>query len=111
VVRVFCNIHESMSAVIVVLDTALFAATGPDGRFEIQNVPPGQYRLRVFHERAAPKVLEAAGRIISVGQDGAPLADILVSESGYLPVPHRNKYGTEYVPPPGDVGLYPPAKK
>jgi plastocyanin len=111
VVRVFCNIHESMSAVIVVLDTALFAATGPDGRFEIQNVPPGQYRLRVFHERAAPKVLEAAGRIITVGQDGAPLADILVSESGYLPVPHRNKYGTEYVPPPGDVGLYPPAKK
>jgi plastocyanin len=111
VVRVFCNIHESMSAVIVVLETPLFATTGSDGRFEIKGVPHGEYRLRVFHERATPKVLELAGRPVNVGGDPVVLPDIVVSESGYLPVPHKNKYGTEYLPPPGDVGLYPPPRK
>src|SRR5712692_10472564 len=40
VVRVFCNIHSSMSALIVVLGTPYFAATRRDGSFEVLNVPP-----------------------------------------------------------------------
>ena len=53
VVRVFCNIHPTMSAVIVVLKSPYFATSAKNGGFEIANVPAGSYRLHVFHERAA----------------------------------------------------------
>src|ERR1700691_5748025 len=35
VVRVFCNIHPSMSAIVLVLDTPYFATTSADGTFQI----------------------------------------------------------------------------
>src|SRR5690348_13104899 len=53
VVRVFCNIHPQMSAVIVVLKTPYFAVSDRNGAFEVAGVPAGEYQLHVFHERAA----------------------------------------------------------
>jgi plastocyanin len=53
VVRVFCNIHPTMSAVIVVLKSPYFATSSKNGTFEIANVRPGSYRMHVFHERAS----------------------------------------------------------
>src|SRR6266700_2765203 len=50
IVRVFCNIHSSMSAVIAVVATPYFAVTNRDGAFEIADVPPGEYDMTVFHE-------------------------------------------------------------
>src|ERR1700757_2122693 len=50
IVHVFCNVHESMNAVIAVLPTPYFAVTGADGRFQIQ-VPAGNYRVQIWHER------------------------------------------------------------
>ena len=35
VVRIFCNIHPAMSAVILVVDTPYFTVSGRDGEFEI----------------------------------------------------------------------------
>src|SRR5437870_113657 len=52
VVRLFCNIHPTMSAVIVVLNTPWFAVSNAKGAFRIADVPPGGYRLKFFHERA-----------------------------------------------------------
>src|SRR5262249_18398191 len=49
IVRVFCNIHESMSALIVVLGTPYFTVSQRDGSYSIANVPPGEYELNVFH--------------------------------------------------------------
>ena len=40
IVRVFCNIHSSMSAVIVVLPTPYFATTAPRRRFQIPTSLP-----------------------------------------------------------------------
>src|SRR5215471_12998097 len=42
VVRVFCNIHSTMSAVIVVLKTPWFAVSDDSGAFTIPDVPPGE---------------------------------------------------------------------
>jgi plastocyanin len=111
VVRIFCNIHSSMSAVVAVLDSSWFDTTKPDGRFEIKNVPPGEYRLRVFHERAGAAAMDSAVRPVSVFDAPVQIAPIAISESGYLAVPHKDKYGHDYKPVPGDTGSYPVTRK
>jgi plastocyanin len=44
-VDVYCNIHSEMHAKIKVLDTVHYSVTGKNGRFQIDNVPPGTYEL------------------------------------------------------------------
>jgi plastocyanin len=109
VVRVFCNIHASMSALIVVVASPYFATTKQDGTFNIAGVPPGQYNLSVFHERASEAALAELSRKIAVGPDGASLPNILISEAGYLSIPHKNKYGHDY-PPDSVDPAYPGSK-
>ena len=109
VVRVFCNIHPTMSAIILVLGTDYFASTAKDGSFEMQ-APPGEYELKVFHERATEQTLAALTRRIAVTEAGLQLPAIDVSEAGFLPAPHKNKYGQDYVAPPDDHVIYPGAK-
>jgi plastocyanin len=110
VVRVFCNIHPAMSAVILVLDTPYFATTAPDGSFHI-DAPPGDYQLNVFHERSPETTLHALTHRVTVGPGRLQLSTIEISESGYLVAPHKNKYGNEYPPGSGTDSLYPGAKK
>jgi plastocyanin len=52
IVKVFCHIHSDMSGVIVVLDNAFYASPEPDGRYVIDGIPPGDYRVVAWHERA-----------------------------------------------------------
>lgn len=42
-----CDIHPWMAAWIYVFDHDAFAVTAPDGRFEIDDVRPGRYRVAV----------------------------------------------------------------
>ncbi|HTB11176.1 MAG TPA: hypothetical protein VK752_06390 [Bryobacteraceae bacterium] len=111
IVRVFCNIHSSMSAVIVVLPTPYFATTARDGSFQIPNVPPGDYQMTVFHERATEATLSALSRRIAVEQTPLTLPLIVISEAGFLQLPHNNKYGQVYAPETNDRSIYPAAKK
>jgi len=110
IVRVFCNIHPTMSAVIAVLPTPWYATTPPNGRFTIANVPPGEYELHIFHERAKPDNLHFLEHTITATEDGVALPLISISETGYIPAPHLNKFGQTYPPVPNDSG-YPGAKK
>jgi len=105
VVRVFCNIHPAMSAVIVVLKSPHFAVSNKKGEFQIADVPAGSYRLHVFHERATEQTLEALTHTVDVSADPVQLPAIAVSESGYLQLPHKNKFGKDY-PPGADAGGY-----
>ena len=52
-----CRIHPEMEAYVVVLQNPSFAVTGADGHYKIDNVPPGNYSLSVWHakEKAPPK--------------------------------------------------------
>ncbi len=105
VVRVFCNIHPTMSAVIVVLKSPYFSVSERDGSVQLLDVPRGSYRLHVFHERATEQTMEALSRIVEVPAEGVQLPAISVSESGYLTLPHKNKFGKDY-PPAMDSGGY-----
>ncbi len=104
VVRVFCNIHAQMSAVIVVVPTQYYKISTANGAFRIENVPPGDYTLRVFHERATEQTLERLERRINIAAD-VDLGAIRISESGYLEVGHKNKLGRDY-PPLAREGAY-----
>jgi plastocyanin len=107
IVRVFCNIHPTMSAVIVVLDTPYFTKVGPDGRYEIANVPPGNYQLRVFDERAtAGEDVNLPVTVDASGNAERPPA-IHLSELGYVRPSHKNKYGLEYPSWSTDASGYP----
>jgi plastocyanin len=105
-VRVFCNIHAAMSAVILVLPTPYFATTAKDGTFRI-DVPAGSYDLSVFHERATEATLQMLSQRILVTDRPLEIPAIAVSEAGYLMSPHKNKYGKDYSAPPDDRSLYP----
>lgn len=95
IVRVFCNIHPHMSAVIAVMRTPWFAVTDASGAFQMDNVPPGDYNLRIFHERANQPALDHAVRRLAVAGDHI-VPELAISEAGYLAMPHKNKYGKDY---------------
>jgi hypothetical protein len=106
VVRVFCNIHPTMSAVIVVTPTPYNAISQKSGEFSITGVQPGSYRLRVFHERASEQTLGALERTVTVDQASVQLATLSISESGFIETPHKNKYGRDYPPVIEDRATY-----
>lgn len=77
-VKVFCHIHSDMTAIILVLDNPYFASPQADGRFVIEGVPPGEYRVVAWHERAkrsAKKIRVEAGKA-SVLNFSIPLAEV-----------------------------------
>ncbi|HTP85789.1 MAG TPA: hypothetical protein VMJ34_02530 [Bryobacteraceae bacterium] len=104
IVRVFCNIHASMSAVIVVEDTPWLAVSNDRGGYTLANVPPGEYTLNVFYERATRGTLDALTRMVTVGDGRTAIAEFRISGTGYIAVPHLNKYGRQY--PAEEDGSY-----
>lgn len=63
-VRLGCNTHPWMRGWMVVTDDAA-VVTGADGRFSLDNIAPGSYELRIWHEslKSAPqKITVAAGK-------------------------------------------------
>ncbi len=46
-----CDVHPWMLGYIGVVDHPYFAVSGADGRFEIKNLPAGEYTLEVWHEK------------------------------------------------------------
>ncbi len=50
VVRINCGVHSWMSAHVVVTDNPYHAVTDLYGAYEIDDIPPGTYKLRLWHE-------------------------------------------------------------
>jgi plastocyanin len=73
VVRVFCDIHTHMSAFIVVFGHRFFAATDDQGRYRIDDVPPGAYTLVVWHDGQNRETRE-----VRVPEQGSVEADFVV---------------------------------
>jgi hypothetical protein len=94
IVRIFCNIHPEMSAVVAVLDTPNFGVTDAAGRLTIEGVEPGEYRLRLFAE-LAPQAANLS-RQLKIGTADVKLPTITVPAAPAGIPAHKNKYGNDY---------------
>jgi plastocyanin len=89
-VRVYCNIHPQMSALLQVMENPYFAWTTPDGGFLIEGVPPGNYQLKAWHEEGE------TAQPLSVTESGASGLLVKIDVSGFAKRPHMNKFGKPY---------------
>jgi len=74
IVALGCNIHDWMSAHVVVLATPYFAKTPADGAVTLAGLPPGQYRLEIWH----PRLASDTRRELTVAAGEAPVQTISV---------------------------------
>lgn len=67
VVTLGCNIHDRMSAFIIVVDTPYFGKTDENGRLALEGIPPGRYMVNVWY----PDVPQVDPLAVEVKGDGA----------------------------------------
>lgn len=91
-VRVFCNIHPRMAALVQVMATHHFGQAAADGSFSINGVEPGTYKLHVWHERAPQEIV----REVTVGPNGLSDVQVALNAKGFRWQPHKNKFGKDY---------------
>jgi plastocyanin len=65
IVRVFCEIHSHMSAFVLVFSHRYFAVTDDEGRYRLENVPPGTYTVIAWNESVPQDT-----RRVTVGEAG-----------------------------------------
>ena len=74
IVRVFCEIHSHMSAYILVFSHPYFAVTDEQGRYRIDNVPPGTYTVVAWNE-----AMESQSKRVTVPDSGDVDVDFLLN--------------------------------
>jgi plastocyanin len=89
IVRVFCNVHHSMFAHVVVVSTPFFTTPDAEGRFELEGLPAGAGTLRFWHERAEP-----GSQTLIVPRTGALTLQLPITQPK-VPA-HKNKLGRSY---------------
>ena len=89
-VKVYCNIHPTMACFIMVSRSDWSYVTDPDGVVEIENLPPGEYRLTAWNIRGE------FDDIIKIFPDQTTVVNILIDGSKYKKKPHLNKFGKRY---------------
>jgi len=56
-IRLSCDIHDHMSAIILSLETPYYTRIDEQGRYRLEGLADGKYRLRVYHPKLAPQEL------------------------------------------------------
>ena len=51
VVKIYCDIHSYMYALVLVLENPYFAVPDDDGNFQLNDIPPGTYKLCLWYGR------------------------------------------------------------
>ena len=69
VVKIGCNIHDWMSAIILVLPNQRFAVTGEDGTFSLPGLESGNYTITAWHAQAREKTEDVAQRVAVMDHD------------------------------------------
>lgn len=94
VVDVFCNIHPQMAATILVLPNRRWSRAAADGRFRIDDVPPGRWTAYGYSRRAGEPV--SAPVDVSAGEVTTLALTLDETRADFA---HPNKYGEKYRDP------------
>ena len=98
---IFCNIHPEMGAVVLTLSTPFYAIANASGDVVIHNVPPGNYRLQLWSERAKPVNQTDFPREVRVSPGATNLGTIQMGAAASPLKDHKNKFGEDYRRVPG----------
>ena len=69
-IKITCDVHKWMGAWIIVRDNPYYSMTGEDGTFEVTGIPPGTYKMVVWHES-----LERVERTVKLDAGAARVED------------------------------------
>jgi len=89
-VRVYCNVHHSMVAHVVVLDTPYFVVPNERGQFRLSDLPDGPGELLVWHGRST-----LWRQKLDLGDEVAEV-QVQMELSRRRVSPHLNKFGKPY---------------
>ncbi len=90
VIYVHCNVHHSMQADILVLDTPYFTQVDKNGHFELDDLPELAGTLKTWHPRANIESIE-----LTVNSNHQNIQQTVVITRPEVPK-HRNKFGNSY---------------
>lgn len=65
-VRIFCNVHPTMEAFIVIKDHPYFSAGDKRGNYRVDGVPLGKFRIHVWHPQLG--TTEAGVELVREGE-------------------------------------------
>jgi plastocyanin len=91
IMRIYCNVHVQMSAIVLVRDNPYFGQPSTDGSFSLPAVPPGDYVVHAWHERASE-----ISRELEVPVEGIRDLELELDARGYKFESHLNKFGQPY---------------
>jgi plastocyanin len=87
-VDIYCNIHPSMAASVLVVPNELFAKVQQDGTFVIENVPSGQRKIVAWSPGTAPST-----RWVDLKGGATATVDLVLEHKSRV---HQNKEGRAY---------------
>jgi hypothetical protein len=65
-VRISCDVHDWMEGWLVVAEHPYYEVTDENGSFKLNNVPPGNYQLEIWHEKLGKQTREVT---VKAGSD------------------------------------------
>lgn len=61
-IKVNCSVHPWMASWVIVMENPYYAVTDTEGKFKLENVPPGKYKLVVWHGELNKYELKVGGK-------------------------------------------------
>lgn len=98
-VKLYCNIHHQMNAFVWVVETPYTQLLDGRSGLHFDNVPPGIYRLRLWHPETGDRAWTVAV------SEGTSHGEWTLNVALPPVEPHKNKFGKDY-PPPKDTADY-----
>jgi plastocyanin/truncated hemoglobin YjbI len=88
IVRIGCNLHANMSAIIAVVSAPHYVITDAHGRFAFRSLDPGTYKMRTYTDGDDPPIVQTV--TIAPTKNSATVA----LPTAPRPAPSTDKFGT-----------------